>query len=215
MIELTPENIQHIRTNELPKRQSEMFHDVGYFITWYSVAELGITALLAVASGSRDLIKFDILCGGMDCRVKIERLRKCVNATSKIGKNLDARLKYMDEKARPIRNRLAHSSLTHAESGPQRYYASSIASLPWKELGMDNPAPSNPPITIMPEQLLGWGTWFNHFYMDLSQAFNLAIATGEFEIKNPTTKVPSANRANNPARVARAKRNKPSQKYQQ
>lgn len=173
--------------------QGDMVLDVGYFLVWFSAAELGITALLALASSARDLNDFDILVSGMDCRVKIERLRKLRKRHGGLGPNLSKRLAYIDDKARPIRNRLAHSFLSNSEKGPPRYFASSMGSLPWKELDGTPPLRGSlPPVIITPDQLLGWGAWFALFTEDVTHAFNHAIQTGEYEIVNPQTQVPSA-----------------------
>ncbi|WP_371432094.1 hypothetical protein [Novosphingobium sp.] len=195
MFGFTPDQADAHRqaVNTLP--DSVMYIDIGYFIAWYASVELGITALLALASQASSLSSFDTLCSGMDARVKIERLRKILKAGPGIGSALDERLHYFDKKARPIRNRLAHASLAISESGSTEYYASSLGSLPWKQLGLDPAHPDHkPPIVITPAQLLGWGAWFQHFGRDLSAAFNHALQTGVFEIVEPESPLPSGNR---------------------
>lgn len=194
MITITPQQTAAYRKALRESSDANMHTDVGYFIVWYSAAELALTALLAVASGCKEIGTFDTLCSGMDSRVKIERLRKILKAGNGIGPNLDARLRHLDDKARPIRNRIAHSMLGRSENGPDRYFASSLGSMPWRELNDEPPSfATRPPIVITPEELLGWGAWFAQFAQDLSAAFNLATQTGEFEIKNPLTSVPQAN----------------------
>jgi hypothetical protein len=195
MITMTPEQALAFRATAAKSADGDMHYDVGYFIVWYSAVELGITGLLATASRAHDLQTFDDLCAGMDCRVKIERLRRILKRRNiPLGPNLDARLRYVDEKARRLRNRIAHAFLARSESGPNRYYASSLGSLPWVQLGQVAPFPSKPPVVITPEELLGWGAWLAAFTGDISAAFNQAVHTGEYEIVNPGTMVPQEGR---------------------
>lgn len=118
---MTPVEVAQFRAATKANADANMAHDVGYFITWYSAVELGITALLAFAAKAPDLTTFDTLCSGMDLRVKIERLRKILKSRGGIGVNLDTRLRLIDDKARRTRNRLAHSFMSHSESGEVRY----------------------------------------------------------------------------------------------
>jgi hypothetical protein len=143
----------------------------------------------------------------MDARVKIERFR--VIAKGKIGPNLAARLKYFEDKARPIRNRLSHAMMTRSESGPSVYFASALSSMPWREWGEPEPShPTRPPVVITPEQLLGWGAWFARFTEDLNAAFKLSLLTGVFEIANPASPEPPVDRATPPRKSAPSKSRK-------
>jgi hypothetical protein len=191
MIEIPPAQIDAFRSAILQGPDSKLITDVGYFIIWFSAAELGITTLLAVASNSGELGVFDTLCSGMDARVKVERLRRIRKSRGGIGPNLDARLRYFDEKARKIRNLVAHSYMGVTENMPGRYFAASLGSLPWKEL--NTPAPMGiqaPPRILTPAELLGWGGWLARFCEDLSACFNQAATGGAFEIENAKSQVP-------------------------
>lgn len=160
--------------------------DVGYFLIWYSAVDVGFTQLFALASGIHDYWKFDTLCSGMDLRVKMERFRKIRKRNGGIGPNLDKRLRYLDDKCRPIRNRLAHCAIIRAEDGTERYFATTLGALPYKALGEEKSDPRMPePIEYSAEQLLGWGAWLALFAKDLSAAMRHATATGEFEIPSP------------------------------
>jgi hypothetical protein len=204
MIEMTPEQANAFRSRAQSSPDWDLMTDVGYFLIWYAAVELAITLLLAQASGSKNLQIFDTLCSGMDARVKIERFRSI--AKGKIGPNLTARLKHFEEKARPIRNRLAHAMLTRSESGPSVYFASSLSSMPWREWGEPDPGyPTAPPIVITPEQLLGWGAWFTQFAQDLHGVFIGYERIGVFEIANPKTPEPPVGRASPKPKPARAK----------
>jgi hypothetical protein len=207
MIEITPAQADSYRAQIRLSEDSELVTDVGYFMLWYSAVELSITLTLAYASGVHDLHTFDILTQGMDARVKIERLRAI--AKDKIGSKLAARLKYFEEKARPIRNRLAHAAMGRSEQGPKVYFASSLSSMPWKEWGEDEPPHrTKPPIAISPEQLLGWGGWMVAFASDLTQAHRAFRTTGVFEIDNPVTPEPPVGRQSPADKAAPAKARK-------
>lgn len=213
MIEIPPAQINAYRNKILQGTDAHLVTDVGYFIVWYSAAELALTTILAVASKSPDLEIFDSLCSGMDARVKIERLRRIRKPFGGIGPNLDLRLRHFDDKARKIRNIVAHSFIGRSESGEERYFASALSSLPWKELNEKSPHP-NPkqPRIITPGELLGWGGWLALLCDDLSACFNAAALTGVFEIENPKTMVPQANQETQPQPIPRAKRDRRDQK---
>ena len=192
MFSLDDDQTKAYRAELLAGEDRDLITDVGYFMLWYSTAELGFTNLLALAAGMPRLDLFDTLCSGMDFRVKIHRFQRIRQKNGGVGPNLQMRLDYLDQKCRPIRNRLAHSAVSRSEDGPLRYFVSSIATMPWREWGepLLGGEHYDPPVTYTPNQLIGWGAWLAAFASDISQAFRLAMETGEFEITAPRSPEP-------------------------
>jgi hypothetical protein len=189
MFQLTPKQVTTLRNSIIYGPDVNVTTDVGYFLIWYASAELGFTNLLALASRAGDLEIFDTLCSGMDFRVKIERFRRIRRNSGGIGPKLDARLTYLNDKCRPIRNRLSHCAITRSEKREGVYLASTLATLPWDDFQMALPegVSFKPPITYTDAQLLGWAVWLSKFVHDLAAAHSHAIETGEFEIVSPQT----------------------------
>lgn len=209
MYPFTPEQTELSRDTIYPGADRDLYLDVGFFITWFALVEISLTGLLFGVTRSSDLVTFDILCRGMDARVKIERLRKAAKRHEGIGPNLSARLTYFHDRAIPIRNSLAHGAFSSNEDdGPRRYFVSSLSSLPWKELGQEPPAQkSEPPKVITSHELHAWGLWFSLFKEDLRRVY-AAGPNGMLEIDQPRSKVPPADRQPTGPQEPRAKKNK-------
>jgi hypothetical protein len=189
MPSISPEFAAHSKAQNYTGKDLDLYTDLGFFNAWFAMAELSLTALLALASKAPDLAIFDVLCKGMDARVKVERFRKLVAPAGGGGPNLKSRLKTFEEKAIPLRNKLAHSAITiNEDDGPRTYYLSSLSNLPWAELGERPPFPvSGKPEAIMSNDLHSWGLWLAHVAKDFGAAFNHAASTGVFEIVSPVT----------------------------
>jgi hypothetical protein len=213
MFILNPLQVTQYRANLIAGPDHPMIVDVGYFLIWYSAAELSITNLLAYASGVTDLDVFDSLVRGMDLQTKIERLNRIRKRRGGVGPNLAARLKYMNAKCRPIRNRLAHCAMFRSDKQQGNYLASTLGTLPWDDMGQAQPPgiKHNPPVIYSDAQLLGWGGWLAAFCQDASQALNHARDTGEFEIANPLTPEPPEDEGTPAPPRPRAKPDKPAQ----
>jgi hypothetical protein len=194
MIPIRPEQAHAYRLALRTVPEADAYIDIGYLLVWFGAVDLNVSSLLMQASGMRSLQSFDTLTRGMDFRVKVERLRALLKGTDKLGPNLDARLTYIEKKCLPMRNRIAHSLLTHSESGKNEYHFSGIGSLPWKELGISQAVPdgSYAPVTYGAEEILGWGAWLAAFTMqDLPAVTASVITSGQFEVKAPKTSIPT------------------------
>jgi hypothetical protein len=192
MIPISSEQVDPYREHIGISGDRNLNIDIGYFLTWYAASEMGITNLLAIASEVKDFDVFDALTSGMDVRTKIERFRKICKHKAVIGPNLNERLSYVDSKARPLRNRLSHSFIGVNQKRPNTYFASTLATLPWNELGEKRPdwaSKKTQPHAIPAEVLLGWGGWLAQFTTDLSSAFQHFMDTREFEIIDPKTMI--------------------------
>jgi len=172
------------------REDRDLYLDVGMFVTRFSHVELALTHLLAFLTGSHDLEAFDILCRGMDARVKAERLRKAAKRGKGLGPNFSARLKRFEEHAIQVRNLIVHSAITHSEGdGPITYYLSGIASLPWKELDMGKPLTTRSPEHLRSLDLYAWSVWLSFFAEDLSQVRRCALAQETLEIAIPKSRL--------------------------
>jgi hypothetical protein len=209
MIALNPAEVEARRDEGLARLDGRLMFDVGHFITWYSAAELSITGLLAAASGVIDHSTFDTLCMGMDCRMKIGRLRKILKNGRGIGANLDHRLIYIDEKARPIRTSIAQSILSFDETHEGRYYAFSLGALSWEEIAQHGSTGYKPATVVTAAELLGWGKWLELFCADVQETLHSAARTGPFEIEDPKSPMPAASRPGNGDRHSFSRRGRP------
>ena len=69
------------------------------------------------------------------------------------------------------------------DQGPRRYYLSSLSTLPWAELGEENPTKnSGKPKSITSDDLHIWSLWLALATVDFAAALNQAVAKGVFEI---------------------------------
>lgn len=192
MIQIPKEQVNAYREQVLSNGDKNLHVDVGYFLAWYSASEIGVTSLLALASKSSDLEVFDSLTSGMDLRTKVQRFRKICKNKWVIGPNLDARLTHMDDKARPIRNKLSHSFIGINDKKDNCYFAATLGKLPWNELNEKRPSGVSKiaqPDAIEAATLLGWGGWLAVFSQDLSATFRYFLQQQEFEIMHPKTKL--------------------------
>lgn len=87
----------------------ELQSNIGHFMMWFGTTEMFLTRTLAFTLNMRDLQRFDLLCKGMDARVKCERLRKSIKQYHSAGPVFLAELKRFEEKSIPLRNRISHS----------------------------------------------------------------------------------------------------------
>lgn len=168
----------------------DMYLDIGFFIAWYAQAELALTAVLAASVQISDLATFDMLCKGMDARVKIDRLRKSAKRHGGIGPNISARLKLFEERVTPLRNKVAHSSITFSEDDkPRRYWLSGLANLPWEELGLGPRKTDIPPYEVSSRDIYSCGVWLSFFAMDMSSLQRLASARKQLELDAPRSRI--------------------------
>jgi hypothetical protein len=206
------EQLKAGREIALNRIDRDLYADVGFFVCNFSLAETTITNILALATGHRDFTTFEILCRGMDARVKLRALRDASKLHRGIGPNLTTRLALFEKGAVPLRNRLLHSSLTHSEGeGDLTYYLSSAAASPWRELKFAPSVRRAAPEHVRSLDLYAWGVWLHFFAMDLSLVQPLARAGEELEIANPKSRLQPEAR---PAKPKKAPRTKPDKRDQ-
>lgn len=211
----TPEEALKLgRANTYAGVDGDLYSDIGFFATWYGLAELQITRLLAQYTGSHDLEAFDILCRGMDARVKIERLRLAIKRRAKIGTELHLRLAFFSDNIIGLRNSLMHSAFSTSEDdGPKRYFLSGLAAMPWEELGMGKPMTKLKPKVVGSLDLYEYGLWMSYLAKDLSHVVSAEDQQGKpiIEIVGPKSMVPEAFRQKHARKADRAKVDRPDQ----
>jgi hypothetical protein len=208
MINLTPEEAERSRHRHYDGIDRDLYLDLGFFNAWFAACELSLTSMLAFAAKTTDLKTFDILCKGMDARVKVERFRKL----AKIGPNLQARLNQFEKGALSIRNKLAHRSfMINEDDGPRRYYLGTMAYVRWfNAMGTKDQHKEEEPEALTSADLHGWGLWLRALTHDLIDATQQAMQTGTFEIARPQSPVPSAPHPRKTPQAPHAKPDKPS-----
>jgi hypothetical protein len=152
---------------------------------------------LAIATGIRNLEAFELLVLGMDARVKVRRLRMAVeqSATLTIGPNLSSRIALFHDKIIPVRNQMAHATLT-SDPKRQTLHFASLAKLPSHAHGLlqhGEPPPSIPLIDIFEHAL-----WLNFFSVDLSAVLN-QFPQQTLEIDSPRSPMPPADPRGHPS----------------
>lgn len=73
---MTEQFLRESRSRIFSGADRDLYLHAGYFMTWFNQIESQLTFLLAKVLGMRDLEQFELLIGGMDARVKCERLKK-------------------------------------------------------------------------------------------------------------------------------------------
>ena len=125
--------------DEVSEVDQPFFIISGYFLAWYALVEIHISAQIAFLSEIHDLDVFQILTKGMDARVKLERFRQLAKAKNGIGPNLNARLNHFERTIIPIRNRLSHGAAWLNDKEVGKFHLISIVSFssamkgPWHE----------------------------------------------------------------------------------
>lgn len=191
----------------------DLYIDTGFFVARFSTVELCLTALLAGLSGATDIEAFDILCRGMDARVKTQRLRQAAQRCNGLGPNFSVRLEKFEKGAIPLRNKLVHSALTHSEGEMiPSYYLSGIGNLPWS-LSPELKQPTKPqkPDEIRSIDLYAWGLWLSFFADDLTPLINLAQQRGRLEIAQPKSRLQSEDHPGQHHKARYAKVDRPPQ----
>jgi hypothetical protein len=107
----------------------------------------------------------------MDARVKVERLRKAMEKSRvmTMGPNLSGRLSLFYDMIIPIRNKMAHLTLS-SDPKKETVHFASIAKLPFYAHGLDQQGerpPSMPLIDVFEHAL-----WLNFFSDDLNKVLN-------------------------------------------
>jgi hypothetical protein len=207
------EQLEAGRLRAYQRPEGDMFADVGFFMCWFATAEYVLTSLLAFSTASRDFEAFDILCRGMDARVKIERLRKSAARHGGIGPNLTKRLDVFEKGAIHLRNKIVHNAITHNEDdGDRRYFLSGPANAPWAELGMVAPKTSQRPIVVRSVDLYAWGTWLSFFTEDLNTVSRKAMKRLALEIDEPKSRLPPEDQPASRRKADRAMPDRPAEK---
>jgi hypothetical protein len=203
---ITAKELEEGREKTYSGLDRDLYCDIGFFATWFGMAELRVTLLLAQFTGVRDIEAFDILCRGMDARVKTERLRLAIKRHALIGPELNLRLAYFNDEVIPLRNKLMHSSFSNAEGeGPRHYYLSGLANMPWNELNMGKPQTKLKPTVVHSLDLYGKGVWLSYFAHDLNPVTaNDPRGKSIVEIASPKSKVPEAFRQKHQRKADRA-----------
>lgn len=199
--------LQRKRIEIFNQDETEIYLHTGYFIHWFSAAELNITMLLARAVQSNDLDSFELLVKGMDARVKCERLRKACGSATRIGPNLQIRLQYFENTMIPLRNKLTHSYVVGLLESDEFHFAT-LGKMPYAALGLEAAGPKPPSIKRL--ELFEQGLWLHAFSRDLIAIFPMGEKPG-FEIDNPQSPAPPEARPPNPRKDRRAKSGKPPQ----
>lgn len=79
--------MQGLKDHFLTAEAANLQSNIGHFIMWFGTAEMFLTRLLAHLVGMHDMEKFDLLCKGMDARIKCERFKKAAKQAGGLGKS--------------------------------------------------------------------------------------------------------------------------------
>lgn len=164
----------------------ELYLHVGYFVTWFNMVELRITALIAVVLGEKDLEAFNVLVKGMDAETKVSRLKElCTKKNRSLGKNLDQRLKFYRDKCGKLRNKIAHLPLVPGDASHEKFHHASIDRSVERALSMRLLTKLPPADHIWRLELFQKAYWMNHFSDDLSIVLDHCMTEPTLEIISP------------------------------
>jgi hypothetical protein len=205
---ITDDELEQGRQQTYAGVDKDLYLDAGFFTTWFGMAELSVTALLAHFTGSQDLEAFDILCGSLGAGTKVDKLRKAIKRHGKMGPELNLRLAYFTDEIVSLRNKVMHSCFSNAEvEGPRSYFLSGLANLPWEKLKMGKPKTKLKPTVVNSLDLYAKGVWLNYLAHDLGHVVTAEDQAGEpiIEIIDAKSKVPKAFRQKHQRKADRAK----------
>ncbi len=207
-------DLVEFRTKIFSGPDAYLYLNIGYFIAWFTRAELSITYLIAIVSKITDYEAVDVLTKGMDARVKVVCLRElCRKKGKPIGKdsNLGVRLAHFQEKLIPIRNDFAHNAPSESKTGIPRIYLWGLDRLP--EIYPEFPNPSKgKPKEITYDELFHHSLWLNYFTDDLIEVQKALLKGQPPEIVNPRSTAPLKQPPNQPKSSRSAKPRKPEKK---
>jgi hypothetical protein len=165
------------------------FTVMGNYLTQYAMLEMQLTMILAAQSNMvRDLESFHILTRGMDCRVKLERMRTIAKGREGIGPKLKMRLDHFEQKAIQLRNDLAHAAFWRNETVVGRYHLLTIDTA--RAADFDDQKIPEVARVVEASDLLQAAYWLNVLREDLSPVFFQAIRREQLEVVNPKSRVP-------------------------
>lgn len=184
------------------------FLAVGYYFSLFAQVELWLTTLLAHASGSRDYPLFEIMCRGMDARVKVERFKAASKYRNiELGDAFRKRLDYFENTLIPLRNDLAHKHLHEDRSDTNLVHLTTIGAIPFEAAGF--PSQKGPrPKALYLSELLEKGYWLRLFVKDLKQVLDHAGRGEPLEIGSPLSPLPKADQPRPRQQDAGAKLNR-------
>lgn len=172
-----PEELALARKAFLAGEDGALVAHLGFYVMWFAVVEVQVTAALAAVLGLRPLARAEVVMRGMDARVKCDRLRQAAKKYHPIGPNLAVRLKYFEKKSIPLRNSVVHTWPVIEDDGMVHFDTMGrLHGLPQTEF---------PPASIHLDELMCEGLWLNHFSQDLQLATFSLVRDKKFEIDDP------------------------------
>lgn len=161
----------------------------GYFLNWYAVIEVGLTSILAALSKAEDPQRFHVLCGGMDMKAKIERIRKMAAIDGGVGPNLSARLDHLYGKISRTRNKLVHNAARLNSKNKSRVQLVSLDLMGKASFDFDKLDGLEHHLTV--HDLFNHTLWMRQFVPDISQVQITLAQGGALEIDRPHTELPT------------------------
>lgn len=180
---MTEDDLATLINQNIPSADIRMHIVIGYFLSCYSIGELGLTSILLSLSSATDTGKFATLCKGMDAKAKIRAIRELADQSGGLGPNLKDRLDYFHDKLTGKRNTIAHCAIR--ELSPGRYQALSHKALTDVELNFGRLSELGAQFTA--NELLSWARWLYDFGLDSGQVMAVVRAGKRPEIDSPLT----------------------------
>jgi len=181
---MTEDYLAKLIAENIPREDFQMHVVIGYFLSCYSIGELGLTNILLALSSATHLGRFAILCKGMDAKSKISRIQELSKEYNGLGPNLEERLDYFSRTIAGKRNRIVHTAVRQVSNAPGRYQFLSHHAAAKADLEFDRLDELGAQTTAM--ELLGFAKWLNAFALDCEQVMQSLGAGGEAEIATPS-----------------------------
>ena len=166
--------MQGLKDHFLTAEAANLQSNIGHFIMWFGTAEMFLTRLLAHLVGMHDMEKFDLLCKGMDARIKCERFKKAAKQAGGLGKKFSDELSYFEKKSIPLRNRISHSwPVQHEET----IYFCTVKSGAFSPTDFKKDGTEISTLALFAE-----GFWLNGFAKNIHLAMVSVFSEGPIEI---------------------------------
>ncbi len=186
---MTPEDLEALRLKVFSGPDRDLYIYIGVFFVWFAAVESRIALLLAKVLDHKDALAFELLAGGMQPRVKCERLRLACAERGQMGDALSKRLQHFEKKIIPLRHKLAHRLLVMPKPGGPIYLCTDTK-MPYEAFGMGQLPDEKPPESIESQKLLEITVWLSWFTEDLSSIHRGKARPKIFEIDHPKSSLP-------------------------
>lgn len=154
---------------------------IGVFHCTFTALDLSLTYLLARMCDAHSTETFNLLVGGMDARVKCERIKKASRVSCKLGSVFERCLTDFEKRIIPFRNKISHNLLLPHNSA-DGFMLLQLGKLPELE---DKPS-------LKLDVFYDRAKWLTAFNAAIHKSLSVPTLPDSFEIDDPGQCPPKA-----------------------